>query len=332
MESTTIRDRSNPFEEFDDEQFSARFRLPKSSMVHIIDLIEEQSLPSTYSLGFSVPTWLQVLIAMRFYGTGAQQILVGDYAGLHQTTVSRIVKKISTAIAKLRDRFIAFPSNSDKLNDVRRKFYQIALFPGVIGAIDCTHVQILCPPGPTAELFRNRKGFFSINVQVIGDAELVIRNIVARWPGSTHDARIFDNSSIGCQLSNTNEGGYLLGDSGYPCRTYLLTPFSNPKDSSERRFNFAHAKTQTTVERLFGVWKRRFPCVAAGLRTKLETSLAVIIATTMFHNFARHHNLPEPTEGSLELSSSEEALHTSSADLGTVHGFAVRRSIAQRFR
>ena len=70
------------------------------------------------------------------------------------------------------------------------------ILPGVIGTIDCTHVKIPCPGGQDAELFHNRKGYFSINVQVVGGPGLEITNIVACWPGSVHDARIFDNSLI----------------------------------------------------------------------------------------------------------------------------------------
>ncbi|KAK4887412.1 hypothetical protein RN001_003683 [Aquatica leii] len=38
--------------------------------------------------------------------------------------------------------------------------------------------------------------YFSVNVQAIGDANLNILNLVARWPGSTHDATIFNNSRV----------------------------------------------------------------------------------------------------------------------------------------
>ena len=38
--------------------------------------------------------------------------------------------------------------------------------------------------------FVNRKQFYSINVQAVCDSDAFITNIVARWPGSTHDSRI----------------------------------------------------------------------------------------------------------------------------------------------
>ncbi|KAH9374441.1 hypothetical protein HPB48_017097 [Haemaphysalis longicornis] len=48
-------------------------------------------------------------------------------------------------------------------------FYMIGGFPGVTGCIECTHVRIKSPGGDTAEVFRNKKGVFSINVQPIND-------------------------------------------------------------------------------------------------------------------------------------------------------------------
>lgn len=66
--------------------------------------------------------------------------------------------------------------------------------------------------GDDAELYRNRKGFFSLNTQVIGDADLKIRDIVARWPGSTHDQTIFANSRIKVRFEdNEFENLVLLG-------------------------------------------------------------------------------------------------------------------------
>lgn len=67
-------------------------------------------------------------------------------------------------------------------------------------------------------MFVNRRGFHSINVQVICDANYVILDIVVKWPGSLHDARI----PSGCGVAARFDRGHvsprsdLLGDSGYP--------------------------------------------------------------------------------------------------------------------
>ena len=48
------------------------------------------------------------------------------------------------------------------------------------------------------------------------------------------------------------------------------------------------------VERLFGVWKRRFPVLAYGLHLKLETTLPAIVACAVLHNIANQANAPPP--------------------------------------
>ena len=64
--------------------------------------------------------------------------------------------------------------------------------------------------------------------------------------------------------------GYLLGDSGYPCRKDLMTPILEPRTRSEEAYNSAHIATRNVVERSFGVLKRRFPCLRMGLRIKVR--------------------------------------------------------------
>lgn len=161
-------------------------------------------------------------------------------------------------------------------------------FPGVIGAIDCTHVPIQNPGGEDGELYRNRKGWFSINVQLMSDPDLRIRNIVASWRGSTHDSRIFNESVLKQQLMNLDHRYHLLGDKGYPCYNYLLTPLQNPLTPAERRYNFAHSSTRMVIERVNGILKRRFPCLSSTLRFTPEKCGVVIVACAVLHNLALH--------------------------------------------
>ena len=187
--------------------------------------------------------------------------------------------------ARHKNECISFPIG-DELQRIQEGFYEMANFPGVVGAIDCTHVPILRLPGNMAELFQNRKVIFSINTQVVGDHNMIIRNIVAKWPWSTHDSRIFDNSRLSAHPIHNPVNGYLLGDSGYGCQTYLLTPVLNPQLRSGQNYNFAHSATRTSVERLFRVLKRRFPRLANGLRISLRYTLITIVAVFLFYTIS----------------------------------------------
>ena len=187
-----IRDRSNPLEDYNDIEFLRRLRFSKEGVPLIFEHIQAFFDLRCVDQQQHLPPILQLTTAPRYYATGSTQLAVSDLGGIHQSKVSRIIKRISRAIARQKQDFISFPLIHE-FRQVQYGFYNIAQFPRVIGAIDCIHVPIKSPWGDDAELFRNRKGWHSINVQVIGDSQLLIRNIVARWSGSTHDSRIFDN-------------------------------------------------------------------------------------------------------------------------------------------
>ncbi|XP_052259894.1 putative nuclease HARBI1 isoform X3 [Dreissena polymorpha] len=83
--------------------------------------------------------------------------------------------------------------------------------------------------------FVNRKGYHSVNIQMICDPQFLITDVVVKWPGSVHDSRIFRESSICAKFENGQLDGLLLGDSGYACRTFLLTPYLHTQTQSQER-------------------------------------------------------------------------------------------------
>lgn len=85
------------------------------------------------------------MTALLFYATGGHQINIGDFMCMDQSTVSRIVKKVSEAIAGLRNRFIKMPATEQERITCKNNFYQIARFPRVIGCVDGTHIKIQSP-------------------------------------------------------------------------------------------------------------------------------------------------------------------------------------------
>ena len=284
-EDDLIIQRTNEFMNLSESKFMERYRLSKTVVVKVLEEIQHR-LEYPTQRNFPVTPMQQLLLALRFYATGSFHVIVGDIVGISKATACRIVHKVSAAIAALRPYYIVFPEAQERQKIVAN-FYNIANFPGVVGAIDCTHIKIQSPGGNRSELYRNRKGYFSLNIQTVCDATLLIRDIVARWPGSVHDSTIFNNSRLFAEFETERiQDCLLLGDSGYPLRRYLLTPFLRPEIRSQQNYNSAHIRTRNCIERMYGVWKRRFPVLSMGLRTKVEKSLTIIIATAVLHNIA----------------------------------------------
>lgn len=289
-----LRERPDNFNTWDDNEFWKRFRLKKETVTQLLSMIEEKIKHKTKRNQY-VPPMQQLLLTLRFYATGSFYVTVGDFGGLHNSTLCKIIKRVTEAISSMRPIFISLPKSREEILSVQEGFYKIARFPRVIAALDCSHVKIMSPGGDTAENFRNRKGYFSLNVQAMCNSTLHFLDIVTRWPGSTHDSLIFSNSAAKYQCDNGAFGnGIVLGDSGYFLNNYLLTPISNPQTQPEILYNESHIRTRNVIERCFGVWKRRFPVLSIGLRCKIPLAQDIIVATAILHNLARSRNEGEP--------------------------------------
>lgn len=233
----------------------------------------------------------KLLLTLRFLATGDFYISVGDFAGVHKTTAGRVLKQVITALCTLFHQVVHLPETQEDQQTAKRDFFNISHFPRIIGAIDCTHIKIQSPGGNNAEIFRNRKGYFSINTQVVCSAKLKIIDLVCRWPGSTHDNHIFENSALKIRMQNGEMGnGVLLADRGYALRAYVITPLENPQTEAENVFNEAQIRTRNVIERVFGVWKRRFPILSLGIRCKIPFNQMIIVACAVLQNIAVDHN------------------------------------------
>ena len=123
------------------------------------------------------------MIALRFYATGTFQLVTGDLFGVSKATVHNCIRRVSHLA-----NYVAF-DDVHGTTRTKHNFYSMAGFPNVIGCIDCTHVKVTAPSRNERE-YVNRKGYHSINVQLICDADLKILNCVVKWPGSVHDSQI----------------------------------------------------------------------------------------------------------------------------------------------
>ncbi|XP_049885359.1 putative nuclease HARBI1 [Pectinophora gossypiella] len=305
-------------------------------MLFIVSLIRNH-LQKPANRGLPIAPEIAVLLTLRFYATSSFQTVCGDLLLISQSTASNIITKVSKLLAKLIRQYVKFPQGAEAMAN-RELFQEMGRhgrwpgLPGIDGAIDCTHIKIVSTPKcQHHEVYRNRKSYFSINVQAVVGPRMEFLDIVARWAGSMHDSRIFQMSSVYTKYRQNLLNGRLVGDNGYPSLTFMLTPVRPaPEDAPTVRYNRAQIKTRNIVERTFGIWKRRFPCLQRGMGNKLTTVSNIIVACAVLHNLSIHLN------DDIEETESTPTLEEGNADpinelQNTESGFVLRNSIIANY-
>ncbi|KAI5633302.1 DDE superfamily endonuclease domain-containing protein [Phthorimaea operculella] len=274
--------------------FRKRYRLSSEMFSQLVDELTPFMPTPRRSDSLDVET--KILIALSFYATGSYQTPVGDskYHTVSQASVSKAINEVTAALNKpeILNAHVAFPFRREDREKIKRRFYSATRLPGVVGCIDGTHVAIVTPE-THEERYVNRKGYHSLNVLVICDADLNIMNVDSSYPGSTHDSKIWEGNLLKHVIERLHEENgediYLLGDSGYPLRETLMTPILNAVPGSpEAYYTNLHVSARSMVERCIGVLKARFRCLLVDRKLHYTPTMAAKItnACCVLHNIA----------------------------------------------
>ena len=208
-----FRTRINPLDEYDDTEIRKRYRLSRELIQELYDLIGRELEPRTRR-NKAIPAINQICCALRYYATGTFQSVIGDSLGIHRSSVSLIVTRVTNAICRLMNRYITFPLTREEQQKTKEEFHELAGMPNVLGAIDGTLINIVAPT-EDENVYVNRKGNHSMNILAVCNAKMLYTYVVSKYPGSTNDAYIWGRSNLCARFENGTIGnGWLLGDSG----------------------------------------------------------------------------------------------------------------------
>lgn len=235
----TFRARRDPLTDYSDAELVERYRLDSAGIRYVTDLLRD-SLQSHTKRNKALSPETKVAITLRYLATGKMQLCNADDFGITQPTISRVITQTLVALTQpqVYTQFVKFPRTAQEIRTKQAQFYQIARFPGVAGAIDGTHIKIIAPV-ENENIYVNRKNEHTINVQVVCDAKCKLLDVVAKWPGSVHDARILDESGLKIffERNLVPVQCHLLGDSGYPYKRWLKTPYLRPQPGYQTNYN-----------------------------------------------------------------------------------------------
>ncbi|XP_011704880.1 PREDICTED: putative nuclease HARBI1 [Wasmannia auropunctata] len=211
-----------------------------------------------------------------------------DRFNVGRATGLRAVRRVTRALFNIAHEFISWPSG-EQAQTVINKFKENSRFPNTIGAIDGTHIKIEGPKENAAD-YINRKGYHSIQLQVVCDYRAFITHCYVGHPGSVHDQRVFRQSEVATYLNDEAKfpfDSHIVGDCAYALHERLLVPFKDNGhlSAAQEYYNFCLSSARIVVERCFGLLKGRLRSLMYCLpMTRVDLMAEFVVACCVIHN------------------------------------------------
>ncbi|XP_052889641.1 putative nuclease HARBI1 [Anopheles moucheti] len=213
-------------------------------------------------------------------------------------------------------------------------------FPNVCGCIDGKHVLIKCP-NSSGSSFYDYKHFYSIHLQATADAKGKFLTVDIGDYGRRADSGVFLESNTfknieqnilkfppARMLDGVEMPYVLLGDQGYPLKTYLMRSYSTG-DGDEGVYNYYLSKTRRTVECAFGMLVSKWRCLKTELQVNPNHVDTIVKTTCLLHNILLMEECLD--EAKLEVEALEEVLEEEILDEQVLEEQMLAEELAEMF-
>lgn len=228
---------------------------------------------------------------------------IGDKFGLQKSTTYYAFVQFINAINSLAKAYILWP-DCESMQLIGSEFGRLHNFPGVFGIVNSCHIPVKISSTEDANDAKSEP-YSTVVLQAVCDHRMRFMDVHIGNPQPAHAVtctwKFFEYSSVGRNLSSNewevSPGYFLLGDSTYPLRTYLLTPYKEDIELSEdkKKFNDIHKSVCKIIHKAFGLLRTKFARIKYIDTSRHDLVPQIITATCVLHNII----LEEEGEGEL---------------------------------
>ena len=147
---------------------------------------EDTRLRKALQPGMKLAITLRHLAAGDLYPT-----LSYDFRVSRNTIVKFIPEVCQAIVAEFKEEMVKCPTTPEEWTEVADVFERRWNIPHVLGALDGKHVALRCPPN-SGSLYHNYKGFLSIVLMALVDADYKFLWVDVGGMGHMSDAQIFN--------------------------------------------------------------------------------------------------------------------------------------------
>lgn len=196
--------------------------------------------------------------------------------------------------------------SEDDWKQLAKRFGDLWDYPFAVGALDGKHIALVNPAN-SGSMYYNYKGFPSIVLMALSDADSCFTLVDCGQYGRVCDAGVYQNSVISDLLErnqlnipnayfkiNTSDEQIpfmIVGDEAFPLNTYLMRPFAARTLNDDRRiYNYRHSRARRSVECAFGILAKKFEVFQRPMRLQPDKAVVVTNAATVLHNYVRRRD------------------------------------------
>lgn len=240
-----------------------------------------------------IPLHDGVLIFLWYIANQETFRTIAERFNVTESSAYRVINKVVEILFSKQNEFIKWPEFNE-YKRISEEFKVKKGLNGVIGAIDILHIPIKRPQ-QDSQNYENRKGCYSITLQGTVDCRKMFIDVSCAEPGSLHEAQVLKKSSLYATANSDNnffKKYFLLGNSAYPALHWLVPPYRDNGNLSNKqiRFNYLHSSTRNIVKNAFGLMIGRFRRIRKFDNNKIDFIAKCTIVICMLHNICIFHD------------------------------------------
>ncbi|XP_066999876.2 putative nuclease HARBI1 [Anabrus simplex] len=289
----------------DPVKFQSYYRMYPESYTELLQKISPLLRKQDTNYRKAISPDEKLLITLRYLATGNSFRCLSFQFKRGETTIGKIVDEVCSAVwTTLQPEFMPAPSK-ELWENISERYLELWNMPNCIGAIDGKHVRIQCPRN-SGSSFYNYKGYFSIVLLALVDADGLFIVIEAGDYGRNSDGGVLRNSALGRNLQQGTLNipdpkrlpkdddhcspfpYFFVGDEAFPLQKHIMRPYPRRELTNERRiFNYRLSRARKSVECGFGMLASKFRVLGTAIACKPDKIDNIIRAICVLHNFIR---------------------------------------------
>ena len=287
----------------DPATFKNFVRVEPAMFDEIVDRLSPRIQKRDTNYRKSIEPAMKVAITLRHLATGINYTSLAYDFRVAQNTISILVKEVCQAIKdEYVGELIKCPQTPAEWKQVAADFERKWNVPHALGALDGKHVRIK-KPHKSGSYYYNYKGFFSVVLMGLVDADYKFLWVDTGGFGHMSDTQIFNNTDLKEGIDDETIGFpppeklpnddkltpyFILGDDIFALRTWLMTPYSiRGLTHQQRIFNYRLSRGRRVVENAFGILAQRWSILLTAMLHTPSTIRLIVEACILLHNLMR---------------------------------------------